>query len=204
MQKSIQRKAKRGLDVAISLISLLLLSPLFVLVAALIKTTSDKSPVFYEWEVVGKDGKPFTSYKFRTMCDHADGRKSELRDRNEMKGPVFKMKNDPRITPIGKVLRKFSIDEFPQLYSVLKADMSLIGPRPPLQYEYEKFEEWQERKLSVKPGMACLREVNGKDKITDFDEWVKLDLEYIDNWSLWLDIKILVKTAIVILLGQNY
>jgi lipopolysaccharide/colanic/teichoic acid biosynthesis glycosyltransferase len=119
-----------------------------------------------------------------------------------MRGPVFKMKDDPRVTPVGRVLRKYSLDELPQLWSVFKGDMSLVGPRPPLVYEYEKFEEWQKRKLAMKPGMTSLWQVNGKPQ--DFNEWLRLDFEYIEHWSLWLDLQILFRTAIVVLTGKNY
>jgi lipopolysaccharide/colanic/teichoic acid biosynthesis glycosyltransferase len=203
--KGVQRRCKRLIDIIVSLVSLLSLLPVFLVITLLIKLTS-KGPVFYRWKVVGKGGKPFTSYKFRTMCEDADHGKKELMSSNEMNGPVFKIKDDPRITSIGRILRKFSIDEFPQLFSVLKGDMSLVGPRPPLQYEYERFEAWQKRKLSTVVGTTCLREVrhieHGK-KVVDFDEWMKLDLEYIDNWSLWLDLKILAKTVVYIIKGKN-
>ena len=137
------------------------------------------------------------------VVESVDRIKEELLHLNEMNGgPVFKMKDDPRITPIGRLLRKFSLDELPQLWSVLKGDMSLVGPRPPLQYEYDQFTEWQKQKLSVKPGMTSLWQVKGKP--LDFDEWVRLDLEYIEQWSLWLDFKILAQTVVVVLTGKNY
>jgi len=135
------------------------------------------------------------------MIENAEAKLPELLAYNEMKGPVFKMKNDPRITSVGKLLRKFSIDEFPQLWNVLKGDMSLVGPRPPIPSEVEKYEPWQRRRLSMRPGVTCLWQVNGRNKIVDFDEWMRFDLEYIDKWSLWLDCKIFFKTVPVVLFG---
>jgi lipopolysaccharide/colanic/teichoic acid biosynthesis glycosyltransferase len=137
------------------------------------------------------------------MIPNADQMKSDLQVYNIMKGPVFKVKNDLRVTKIGKLLRKFSLDELPQLWSVLKGDMSLVGPRPPLITEIERFESWQRRKLSLRPGITCLWQVEGRSEIIDFNEWVKLDLEYIDNWSLWLDIKILLKTLPAVIRGTG-
>jgi len=180
----------------------LILSPVLLIVGLLVKLTSP-GPVFYPWNVIGRDGRPFRGYKFRTMVQNADALKAELAHQNEMAGPVFKMKNDPRITPVGRVLRKYSIDELPQLWSVLKGDMSLVGPRPAGPLEWEQYEPWQRRKLSVTPGITCLWQVNGRNRISDFDEWVKLDLYYIDNWSLSLDIKILCRTILVVLRGTG-
>ncbi len=197
-----QLLAKRLLDIVISALLLVLLSPLFLVIALAIKLTSP-GPVFYEWRVMGLNKQPFTSWKFRTMVPNADRLKEQLLAYNEMKGPVFKMKDDPRVTPIGRILRKFSLDELPQLYSVLKGDMSLVGPRPPLVTEVYRFENWQRRKLSIRPGLTCLWQVNGRSEITDFDEWARLDLEYIDHWSLALDFKILLKTIPVVLLGRG-
>ena len=137
------------------------------------------------------------------MLMNADEIKEVLYDSNEMKGPVFKIKNDPRITKVGKYLRKYSLDELPQLWSVLKGDMSLVGPRPAGPHEWIYYEEWQKRKLSVTPGMTCLWQVSGRNKISNFNEWVKLDLEYIDNWTLWLDIKILFKTIPIVFKGTG-
>jgi lipopolysaccharide/colanic/teichoic acid biosynthesis glycosyltransferase len=185
---------KRLLDIVVSALLLVLLSPFLVLIALAVLVTSGP-PVFYRWPVVGQGGRPFTGFKFRTMVRDADKIKADLLARNEMRGPVFKLADDPRITPIGRLLRKLSLDELPQLWSVLKGDMSLVGPRPPLQSEWVHFEDWQRRKLSVKPGMTCLWQVRGRNEISDFDEWVRLDLEYIDRWSLGLDLKILLQTV---------
>jgi exopolysaccharide biosynthesis polyprenyl glycosylphosphotransferase len=193
---------KRMIDIVGVLIGLIVLAPLFLVIAILIKLDSP-GPIFYRWKVLGLNKKPITSYKFRTMVQDADKIKTSLLDKNEMKGPVFKMKDDPRITRVGKWLRKYSLDELPQLWSVLKGDLSLVGPRPPLQTEVEKFEGWHRRKLSVKPGITCLWQISGRNEIRDFDEWMRLDMKYIDEWSLWLDIKILFKTIFVVLKGTG-
>ena len=196
------RLLKRTIDVIVSALGLVLLSPLFLLVGLLIKLTSS-GPIFYPWDVIGIGGRPFRGHKFRTMVANADEMKKELLSGNEMKGPVFKMADDPRITPLGRILRKFSIDELPQLWSVLKGDMSLVGPRPAGPQEWEQYEHWQRRKLSVTPGITCLWQVSGRNKICDFYEWAKLDMEYIDNWSLWLDFKIILTTVVVVLRGTG-
>jgi exopolysaccharide biosynthesis polyprenyl glycosylphosphotransferase len=193
---------KRIVDLVLSGILIVITSPLLLAIGALVKLTS-RGPVFYRWNVTGKGGREFTSYKFRTMVEGADRLKADYLDDNEMNGPVFKLTNDPRITRTGRWLRKFSLDELPQLYSVFKGDMSLVGPRPPLRTETERFEFWQRRKLSVKPGMTCLWQVNGRNEISDFDEWVRLDLQYIDNWSLGLDFLILAKTIPAVLRGTG-
>ncbi|MBM4429402.1 MAG: sugar transferase [Chloroflexi bacterium] len=193
---------KRLLDIVIAGLALLLLSPLLILIALAIWITSGL-PILYRWQVVGLGGRPFTGYKFRTMVPDADRLKASLLAHNEMSGPVFKMKDDPRITSIGRVLRKLSLDEMPQLWSVLKGDMSLVGPRPPLQSEWVQFKDWQRRKLSVKPGMTSLWLIRGRSDVTDFDDWARLDLEYIDRWSLWLDFEILLKTVPALLLGRG-
>ena len=202
MHKEWQLLVKRFFDVVFSGILLLFLSPLLALIALATKL-SDGGPVFYTWKVVGLNKKKFTGYKFRTMVLDADKIKEKLLDKNEMQGVVFKMKNDPRVTGVGRILRKYSLDELPQLWSVFKGDMSLVGPRPPLESELQRFDSWHRRKLSVKPGLTCLWQVSGRSTITDFDEWVKLDLAYIDNWSLWLDFKILFKTIPVVLSGRG-
>jgi len=193
---------KQILDVIISTVLLVVLLPVFICLAILVKVTS-KGPAFFKWCVIGKDGKPFTGYKFRTMIPNADHLKSDLLRSNEMSGPVFKMTDDPRITIVGKHLRKYSLDELPQLWSVLKGDMSLVGPRPAGPKEWEKYEDWHKRKLSVTPGITCLWQINGRNEIHEFDDWVKLDLEYIDNWSLWLDFKILLQTIPTVLKGTG-
>jgi lipopolysaccharide/colanic/teichoic acid biosynthesis glycosyltransferase len=141
-------------------------------------------------------------YKLRSMVDNAEQRRAELEVINEMDGPVFKSSRDPRITGVGRLLRRFSIDEFPQLFNVLRGDMSLVGPRPPLPEEVARYERWQRRRLSMKPGLTCLWQISGRNQI-GFDEWMRLDLSYIDNWSLLLDLKILLKTIPVVLLGKG-
>lgn len=194
---------KRMLDMCVSAVLLLLLSPLMLLIAIAIKLTTPRLPVLYPWKVVGYKGKRFTGYKFTTMVADADAQKSELMSRNEMTGPVFKIADDPRVTPLGRFLRKYSLNELPQLWSVLKGDMSLVGPRPAGPHELERYELWHKRKLSVMPGITCLWQVRGRNRISDFDEWVRMDLEYIENWSLWLDFKLLAQTAWVVLAGTG-
>ena len=176
-------------------------SPLFLLAAIAIKLTSP-GPVIFCQQRGGKHGKPFTMYKFRTMTPDAETRRASLEKENEMSGPVFKIERDPRVTALGRWLRKSSIDELPQLINVLEGHMSLVGPRPLPLYEVEKFEKSaQRRRLSVKPGLTCLWQISGRSNVNDFDRWVDLDLDYIDNWSIWLDIKILLKTVPVVLFG---
>jgi lipopolysaccharide/colanic/teichoic acid biosynthesis glycosyltransferase len=190
------------LDVLLSGSLLIVLSPFFLILALTVKLTSS-GPVFYRWNVVGKGGRPFTGYKFRSMYSNADELKAQLEPLNEMSGPVFKLTNDPRITTIGTWMRRHSLDELPQLYSVLKGDMTLVGPRPPLVSEYSRFTDYQKQKLAVKPGITCLWQVNGRNNVKDFDEWVKLDLDYIRRWSPMLDIKILWRTASDVFTGTG-
>jgi len=193
---------KRMLDIVIAGLLLILLLPLFCVLAVAVKLTS-RGPVFYRWRVVGKGGRRFTGFKFRSMYSNADQLKNRLESLNEMSGPVFKLTNDPRMTRVGGFLRRYSLDELPQLYSVLKGDMSLVGPRPPLVSEYLKFTEYQKQKLAVKPGITCLWQVNGRNNVRDFDDWVRLDLDYIRRWSLKLDFWILMKTAAEVFAGSG-
>ncbi|MFN7140611.1 MAG: sugar transferase [Limisphaerales bacterium] len=194
---------KQIIDFAGAGILLLLFSLPLALVALWIKLTSP-GPIFFRQQRSGINGQPFTMYKFRTMVTDAEQRKQELAVLNEMSGPVFKITNDPRITPVGKWLRKFSIDEFPQLINVLRGEMSLVGPRPLPVDEVRKFDDLaHRRRLSVKPGLTCLWQVSGRNNVSDFKDWVRLDLEYIDNWSIWLDFKILFRTVPVVLLAKG-
>jgi lipopolysaccharide/colanic/teichoic acid biosynthesis glycosyltransferase len=191
--------AKRVFDGVVSAAALVLLSPLFLAIAAAILLSDPREPVFYPWRVLGKNGRPFVGYKFRTMVPNADLLKQQMLALNEMQGPVFKMRKDPRTTRLGAMLRKFSLDELPQLYSVLKGDMSLVGPRPPSAQEAEGFEFWQRRKLCVTPGISCLWQINGRNEIRKFSEWVRLDLQYIQTASFLLDLKILLLTIPAVL-----
>jgi lipopolysaccharide/colanic/teichoic acid biosynthesis glycosyltransferase len=197
-----QRRIKRGMDVVGSAILLLILSPLLLVIAILVRLSS-RGPIFYRWYVAGEGGHPFMSYKFRSMYADADQVKAQLAHLNEMRGPAFKITGDPRITTLGRCIRRYSLDELPQLYSVLKGDMTLVGPRPPLVSEYESFTPYQKQKMSVRPGLTCLWQVNGRNRINDYDDWVRLDLEYIRTWSLWLDVEILLKTAREVLRGSG-
>jgi lipopolysaccharide/colanic/teichoic acid biosynthesis glycosyltransferase len=191
---------KRSLDLFVSATALVVLFPLMAIIAVLVKLTSP-GPIFFRWNVVGQGGKPFLGYKFRTMFIGADRMRGQLQDKNEMSGVFFKMKDDPRVTPIGRVLRRFSLDELPQFWSVLKGDMSLVGPRPTQVFEYEQLRDWQKDRCQVKPGSVSLWIVSGKTQ--DFDQMVRLDLYYISNWSMWLDLKIMLKAIPYVLLGKN-
>lgn len=198
-----QSVAKQLLDFFGAAALLLVLTVPLGLVALLVKLTSP-GPIFFRQQRSGLNGRPFTLYKFRTMVTNAEQLKHELAAMNEMSGPVFKLINDPRVTPIGRFLRKFSIDEFPQLFNVLRGEMSLVGPRPLPVDEVKRFNDLaHRRRLSVKPGLTCLWQVSGRNRVKDFKDWVRLDLEYIDNWSLWLDVKILCRTLPVVLTGAG-
>ncbi len=193
-EASWQSVLKHVMDLVGAFILLILLSPLFLLVAIAIKLTSP-GPVFFQQQRSGQNGAPFTLYKFRTMITNAEQLKHELEAMNEMSGPVFKVTNDPRITRMGKWLRRYSLDELPQLFNVLRGEMSLVGPRPLPVDEVRRFSDLaHRRRLSVKPGITCLWQISGRNQIKDFKDWVRLDLEYIDNWSLWLDLSILLRT----------
>jgi exopolysaccharide biosynthesis polyprenyl glycosylphosphotransferase len=194
---------KPVIDFAGALVLVILSAPILVVTAILIRFTSP-GPIFFRQQRSGLNGRPFTIYKFRTMVTDAEQRKHELAAMNEMSGPVFKMTCDPRITPLGKLLRKFSLDEFPQLFNVLRGEMSLVGPRPLPVDEVRRFNDLaHRRRLSVKPGLTCLWQISGRNNVRDFKDWVRLDLEYIDNWSLWLDLKILWRTVPVVLTGSG-
>jgi exopolysaccharide biosynthesis polyprenyl glycosylphosphotransferase len=192
---------KRAMDATLSAFLLAILMPFMFVVGLLVKLTS-KGPIIYRQVRCGLYGRKFVLYKFRSMRNGAEDILWEIRHLNEMDGPVFKMRNDPRVTPLGRILRKTSIDEWPQFWNVLKGDMSLVGPRAPLPEEVKEYTRRQRRRLSVKPGITCLWQVSGRNEI-DFHEWIKLDLHYIDNWSLLLDLKILLRTFPVVLLGRG-
>lgn len=193
---------KRLFDVVVSLTLIILLSPVLLLVALVVKLTTPGS-VLYEFRVLGRRARPIVAYKFRTMVSNADQLKISLLRYNEMRGPAFKMREDPRVTPIGKWLRKYSIDELPQLWSVLVGDMSLVGPRPPFAEEFADYKPWQWGKLAVTPGITCIWQVSGRSDIADFDEWATLDLQYIRDWSFWLDLKILLMTIPAVFRGRG-
>ncbi len=192
---------KRIIDFFGALVGLLVLAPVMVGAALAIKLTS-RGPIFFKQKRLTKGGETFNMWKFRTMVVNADLLKDLLTQQNEMSGPVFKMKNDPRITPVGRILRKYSVDELPQLINVLIGDMSLVGPRPPVHREVVKYRRWQARRLTVKTGLTCIWQISGRNNI-DFENWMRMDLQYIDQWSLWLDVKILVRTVAVVVKGDG-
>lgn len=196
-----QLMLKEFFDRASAGLALLVLSPFFALIALAIRLES-RGPVFFRQKRVGVNGRIFEMYKFRSMCADAEQKKKELAAFNEMSGPVFKMTNDPRITRVGSFLRKTSLDELPQLINVVMGDMSLVGPRPPLPSEVKHYDNWQKRRLSVKPGITCIWQVSGRNNI-DFDTWMKMDLQYIDNWSLGNDAKLLLKTVPAVLMQRG-
>jgi exopolysaccharide biosynthesis polyprenyl glycosylphosphotransferase len=189
---------KRVQDITASALGMAVLAPLLPVIALAVKLSS-RGPVLYSQRRCGLNGRRFTLLKFRTMCDGADGRLDEVAHLNEVEGPAFKARRDPRVTPVGRILRRFSLDETPQLLNVLRGDMSLVGPRPPLPEEVERYERWQRRRLSMKPGLTGLWQVSGRAGLDDFNRWIALDLAYIDQWSLWLDLKILLKTIPAVL-----
>jgi exopolysaccharide biosynthesis polyprenyl glycosylphosphotransferase len=192
---------KRLFDLAVSLALLLVLFPPMTVIGLAIWLTS-KGPVFFKQERLGLHGRPFTMLKFRSMVVDAEQRKAQLAASNEMNGPVFKMKHDPRVTWVGRIIRTTSLDELPQLINVLWGQMSLVGPRPAPRDEVQNYERWQRRRLSMKPGITCLWQTAGRNRI-DFDEWMRLDLRYIDNWSFGLDLKILLKTIPAVFLARG-
>jgi exopolysaccharide biosynthesis polyprenyl glycosylphosphotransferase len=195
------RALKRLLDIVASAGALWVLFPFFLLTAALVKLTS-RGPVFFRQVRVGLHGKKFNMLKFRSMVSNAEELKAKLLSQNEQTGPVFKMKSDPRVTPLGRFLRKYSIDELPQLVNVLRGDMTLVGPRPPVPQEVAQYEPWQWRRLSVPPGLTCLWQVSGRNEI-EFQEWMYLDLQYIDHWNLGQDLNLLLKTVPVVVSGRG-
>ena len=183
---------KRVFDLAIGLLVFLLVLPIFPLIALMIKLDSP-GPVFYRQDRVGRGGRPFRFYKFRSMYREADRRLAELQTRNEQDGPIFKMKADPRITPVGQFLRRSSVDEIPQIINVLRGEMSIVGPRPPLPVEVARYQPWHRRRLDVKPGITCLWQIAGRSQI-GFDEWMRLDMQYLRTRGLRTDLMIFMKT----------
>jgi exopolysaccharide biosynthesis polyprenyl glycosylphosphotransferase len=196
-----QMAMKRLFDICVSAVALWALLPLLVTVGLIVKFTS-KGPIFFKQLRVGQNGKPFYMLKFRSMVVNAEELKEKLAALNEQTGPVFKMKNDPRITGIGRFIRKFSIDELPQFINVLRGEMSIVGPRPPVPSEVAKYETWQRRRLSVRPGLTCIWQVSGRNQIS-FEEWMYLDMQYIDHWSLTSDLTLLLRTVPVVLTGRG-
>ncbi|HEV7508170.1 MAG TPA: sugar transferase [Thermoanaerobaculia bacterium] len=197
----LQLMAKRALDVVLAGLVLVLGMPLAGFIALVIKATSGGRVLFRQTRC-GLNGRFFTIYKFRTMVADAEELRLDLLHLNEMDGPVFKLRSDPRVTAFGRFLRRFSLDELPQFWNVLRGDMSLVGPRPPIPEEVAKYQRWQRRRLSMKPGLTCLWQISGRNDI-DFDRWMQLDLEYIDSWSPMLDLKILLRTIPVVLTGKG-
>jgi exopolysaccharide biosynthesis polyprenyl glycosylphosphotransferase len=199
--KGLNAFVQRGADIILSSIGIVLLSPLFLLFAVLVKLSSP-GPVLFGQERAGLDGKPFMMFKFRSMIKDAENLFPELAPLSEVEGYLFKMKDDPRITPLGRFMRRFSIDEFPQLFNVFRGDMSLVGPRPPLPREVEKYSAWHRKRLRVRPGITGLWQVSGRS-LLPFEDMVRLDVYYIENWSLWLDFKILLRTIPVVLFAKG-
>ncbi len=192
---------RRSVELVLATALLLILSPVLLAIAIAIKLDSPGAVLFRQLRC-GLHGRPFTFLKFRSMRVDAEAMKKQLAPYNEMDGPAFKMTNDPRVTPLGRFLRRTSLDELPQLWNIIRGDMSVVGPRPAVLDEVRQYEPWQRRRLSMKPGLTCLWQVNGRNELT-FDEWMRLDLEYIDNWSLWLDVKIALKTIPAVFLGRG-
>jgi len=193
---------KRLLDVVVSATALALLAPVLAVIALVVKISS-RGPALFAQDRVGKGGRIFRFYKFRSMVVDAEERKAELEHLNEMSGPVFKIARDPRITRVGAFLRKTSLDELPQFWNVLKGDMSLVGPRPPLPAEVERYTKHHAQRLSVTPGITGLWQVSGRSNISDFDTWVEMDLRYVREWSVWLDVQILVKTPAAVVFARG-
>jgi exopolysaccharide biosynthesis polyprenyl glycosylphosphotransferase len=192
---------KRVGDVVLSAVSLVLLFPLLLAIAAAIRITSPGNVLFRQTRC-GLGGRKFTLYKFRSMVNNAEQLRAELHQLNESDGPTFKISDDPRITPVGRILRRFSLDELPQLCNILRGDMSFVGPRPAIPDEVEKYESWQRRRLRMRPGLTCIWVLEGRSNV-NFQRWVQLDLAYIDNWSLWLDCKIFLRTIPIVISGKG-
>ena len=193
---------KRAMDIIGSLCGIILLSPLLIIVALAIKIEDPKGSIFFSQQRCGKDNKFFPMYKFRSMVSNAEELLEELMEHNEMDGPVFKIKDDPRITRVGKFIRKTSIDELPQLFNILRGDMSIVGPRPAIPHEVAEYSHYHKQRLLVKPGLTCIWQVSGRNSI-GFDEWMEMDLEYIEKRNLWMDIKLIFKTVGVLFGDEN-
>ena len=193
---------KRAMDIIGSLCGIILLSPLLIIVALAIKIEDPKGSIFFSQQRCGKDNKLFPMYKFRSMVSNAEELLEELMEHNEMDGPVFKIKDDPRITRVGKFIRKTSIDELPQLFNILRGDMSIVGPRPAIPHEVAEYSDYHKQRLLVKPGLTCIWQVSGRNSI-GFDEWMEMDLEYIEKRNLWMDIKLIFKTVGVLFGDEN-
>jgi exopolysaccharide biosynthesis polyprenyl glycosylphosphotransferase len=200
-KESVGLKMKNVLDFFFSFTAIMLISPFFLIIAIAIRL-EDGGSVFFIQERVGLNGRRFSIFKFRTMVTNAEALKFSLLGQNEQNGPVFKITNDPRVTRIGRFLRKTSFDELPQFFNVLLGDMSVVGPRPPIPSEVEKYKRWQKRRLTVKPGITCTWQVSARNNVS-FNEWVKLDLEYIDNWSFSRDVVLIIKTIKVVFSGTG-
>ena len=192
---------KRALDFTLAAMSLLILALPMLLLSLLVRLTS-RGPAIFCQERCGLNGRRFMFYKFRSMVENAHEMRQSLEHLNERDGPVFKIAADPRLTSLGRYLRRFSIDEWPQFWNILKGDMSFVGPRPAVPDEVEQYATWQWRRLRMRPGLTCLWAIRGRDRV-DFDTWMKFDLEYIDNWSLWLDVKILLHSIPRVLAGRG-
>lgn len=201
-QKSSYLYLKRLMDVFVALVGLILILPLLIVISLLIKIEDWNSPILFKQKRVGKNGELFYMYKFRSMVSNAEALKATLLEQNEAAGPVFKIRYDPRVTKIGRFIRKTSIDELPQLVNVLKGEMSLVGPRPALPDEVEQYTEYEKLRLTVTPGLTCYWQVSGRCSI-GFNEWVSLDLQYIEEQCLWVDIKLIVKTLFVLFGSRN-
>ena len=193
---------KRAMDIIGSLAGIILLSPLLLIIAIAIKMEDPKGSIIFAQQRCGKDNKLFPMYKFRSMVSNAEELLEELMEHNEMDGPVFKIKDDPRITKVGKFIRKTSVDELPQLFNILRGDMSIVGPRPAIPHEVAEYNDYQRQRLLVKPGLTCIWQVSGRNSI-GFDEWVDMDLEYIEKRNLWMDIKLIFKTVGVLFGDEN-
>jgi exopolysaccharide biosynthesis polyprenyl glycosylphosphotransferase len=197
-----QEVIKRVMDIVAGFVGVLITAVLFIFVAPAIYI-DDPGPIFFSQVRIGKNGRRFHIYKFRSMCMNAESMKAELMEQNEADGGIFKMKDDPRVTRVGRFLRRTSIDEFPQFFNILKGDMSLVGTRPPTEDEFAEYEAYQRRRISIKPGLTGMWQANGRSEVTSFEEIVEMDCDYIDNWSIWLDIKLILKTIKVVLFQQG-